>query len=232
MRNPRKMVGGAKLHVDSNPTPTRDTWRAQTKPCVHQDPRTPQRKSQTCVCISCRGAGEQWSAAGSGAPCAASRVTQPVAQAILEKVTTIPPKSRQADDPQTAEQSHQNILALLKNSRTHNRFPNLGVWKRDWEPSENLTLEASQIWLQNLHRAGETDSWRAQTKACTHQDPGERSSDPTRDWPRLACECLGVSSGGMGRWWPAAGLGRLSAVWLCVPRNFQRRSPLSSLPLP
>ena len=28
---------------------------------------------------------------------------------------------------------------------------------------------------------GETDSWSAHTKLCTHQDPGERSSDPTRD---------------------------------------------------
>ena len=28
---------------------------------------------------------------------------------------------------------------------------------------------------------GETDSWRAQTKSHAHQDPGERSSDSTRD---------------------------------------------------
>ena len=46
------------------------------------------------------------------------------------------------------------------------------------------------IWLQNLHRTEETDSWRAQTKPCVHQDPGERSGDPTRDWARLAWECL------------------------------------------
>ena len=36
-----------------------------------------------------------------------------------------------------------------------------------------------------------------------HRDPGERSSDPTGDRPRLACECPGVSSGGVGWWWPA-----------------------------
>jgi len=28
------------------------------------------------------------------------------------------------------------------------------------------------------------------TKPGVHQDPGERSSDPTRDCGRLACECL------------------------------------------
>ena len=35
----------------------------------------------------------------------------------------------------------------------------------------------------------ETDSWRAQTEPCVHQNPGERSNDPTRDLPRLVCEC-------------------------------------------
>ena len=32
------MVGGAKLHLESNPIPTRDAWRAQTKLHVQQDP--------------------------------------------------------------------------------------------------------------------------------------------------------------------------------------------------
>ena len=38
----------------------------------------------------------------------------------------------------------------------------------------------------------------------------------TRDQPRLACECPGVSRGGVGQQWPAAGSGALSAamrVW-------------------
>ena len=61
----------------------------------------------------------------------------------------------------------------------------------------------------NLHRTGETDSWRAQTEPCAYQDPGERSSDPTKGWPS---ECPGSLSRGVGRWWPAAGLGALSAA--------------------
>ena len=64
----------------------------------------------------------------------------------------------------------------------------------------------------NLHRTEETHSQKAQTKPCTHQDTGERSSDPTRDWPRLACECPGVSSRGMGQQWPTAGSGALSVA--------------------
>ena len=31
----------------------------------------------------------------------------------------------------------------------------------------------------------DTDSWRAQTKPCAHQDPGEKSSDPAGDCPDL-----------------------------------------------
>ena len=49
-----------------------------------------------------------------------------------------------------------------------------------------------------------------------HQDPGQRNSDPTGDCPGLACGCPGVSGGGVGWWWPAAGLGTLSVavpVW-------------------
>ena len=71
-------------------------------------------------------------------------------------------------------------------------------------------------------------SWRAQTKSCVHKDPGERSSDPTRNWPRLARECPGASSRGVDRWRPAAGLGALSVA----VHAFWRRSPSSSLPPP
>ena len=35
---------------------------------------------------------------------------------------------------------------------------------------------------------------------------------PSRDRPRLARECPGVSSTGVGQWWPAAGLGALSVA--------------------
>ena len=43
-----------------------------------------------------------------------------------------------------------------------------------------------------------------------------RSSDPTRDWPSLGRGCPGVSSGGMSRWWPAAGSGALSVAVLAL----------------
>ena len=42
----------------------------------------------------------------------------------------------------------------------------------------------------------------AQTEPCAQEDPGERSSDVTRDWPRFARECPGVS----GEVWVSGGL--------------------------
>ena len=55
------------MHLESNPIPTRDAQRAQKKPCAHQDLETPQRLSQLCLSVSCRGMGQQWTAAGAGA---------------------------------------------------------------------------------------------------------------------------------------------------------------------
>ena len=47
-----------------------------------------------------------------------------------------------------------------------------------------------------------------------HQDPGERSSDPNEDQPRLACECPGVFGEAVGQRWPIAGSGtECSRVW-------------------
>ena len=54
--------------------------------------------------------------------------------------------------------------------------------------------------------------WEHTIYIVVFMDADERSSDPTRDWLRLVCECPGVSGGGVGRWWPAAGLGTLSVA--------------------
>ena len=91
-------------------------------PCVHQDPET---EPKLCLSVSCRGMGQQWTAAGAGA---------------------------------------LGAVDLLWHKPTWRRSPLIPPQSR-----------------QNLHRTRETDSWRAQTKAWVHQDPGERSSDPTRD---------------------------------------------------
>ena len=68
------MVGGAKSCLESNPIPTRDAQRAEAKPCVYQDPGTPQETEPDLplsVNVSCKGMGQQWPATGTEALAAA-----------------------------------------------------------------------------------------------------------------------------------------------------------------
>ena len=56
---PQQTVGGAKSHLESNATPTREARRAQTKSSVHQE--TPQRLIRPafeCLSVSCGGTGQ------------------------------------------------------------------------------------------------------------------------------------------------------------------------------
>ena len=82
-RSPRKVVGGAKSHLESKPITARDAQRTQTnlvwseitfrikahnhqrrsedsnKPCVHQDPETPPEiETELCLSVSCGGTGK------------------------------------------------------------------------------------------------------------------------------------------------------------------------------
>ena len=48
-KKPQQHSRKGKITLRTKPIPTRDAQRAQTKPCVHQDPETPQRVSQICL---------------------------------------------------------------------------------------------------------------------------------------------------------------------------------------
>ena len=87
------------------------------------------------------------------------------------------------------------------------------LWHKPSWRSSPLTPPQSR---QYLDRTELTDSWRAQTELCAYQDPGERSSDPRRDWPSPARECPGVSSGGVGGGCRAAGLGGTESGSMCL----------------
>ena len=60
-----KIVGGAKLHLESNPLPSRDPQRAQTNLCV-PEPRDPTETETELFECSCGGMGLQRTAAGAG----------------------------------------------------------------------------------------------------------------------------------------------------------------------
>ena len=121
---------------------------------------------------------------------------------IAINLTIEPPSGR----PTNWNNCIKEVLTLLWKSRHHNRLLNLGIQQRGWESPGNLTLRVSGFRLQNCHRTGETEALQGhKQKPCVHQDPGEMSSDPARDWVRFACECFGVSSSGVSWQWSSWG---------------------------
>ena len=74
-----------------------------------------------------------------------------------------------------------------ENSKAHTRFPNLGIWQRDWlrefdfEGQWNLIIELPQDWGNRLLEA-------TNKTFCTPRPRGKEQW-PIRDWARLACEC-------------------------------------------
>ena len=93
--------------------------------------------------------------------------------------------------------------------RPHNRLSNPGIQQMDWVSPENLILKVRRSWLQKSHRVRVTESWRAQASR-----PRRKEQWPQQDWAKLACVCLGIFGGGMGRQWPAWGQGHwLQRSW-------------------
>ena len=73
----------------------------------------------------------------------------------------------------------KNLFHCCESSGSTTDFPpwvsdkGMGIpWECDLEGHQDLITEFPQDWENR-------DSWRAQTKPCVHQDPGERSIDPT-----------------------------------------------------
>ena len=130
--------------------------------------------------IFCGGTGQQWTAMWKGALAAADLGSTAcginksqrrfIYGDLLEEVSI----SLTIQLPSPWPTNWRTIISkkfshYWKSSGVHNRFPNLGIWQRDWEPPGNLTLKPSGIWLQNFHRTGETETLgRAQTKSCAH----------------------------------------------------------------
>ena len=67
---------------------------------------------------------------------------------------------------------------------------------------EEVTLNPTTE-VPELTQDWEIDFWRAQTEPCMHQDPGKRSSDPTRDLLRSVQESPAEAwvSGGLLQGW-------------------------------
>ena len=109
-RSPSKTVGGAKLDLESNSIPARDAWRAQTKPCMHQE--TQQRLSQAFL----------W-----------------MFECLLQR--------------------YRSKVVCRKGQGLW--VQQTWVWHKPFWRRSPLTPPQS---CHYLHRTGETDPWRAQTK--------------------------------------------------------------------
>ena len=80
----------------------------------------------------------------------------------------------------------KQVLTLLWRFWIPCQASSLGIWQRDWEPSGNLALRASGIWLQNFQRTeGNRDSSPGgHTQNLAHINMG--------DWTKTTC-CRGPS---------------------------------------
>ena len=119
-KSPNKMVGGAKLHLESNPILTRDARKAQTKPCAHQDPGTPQETEPELPPAEAQ--------VSSGLP-QGPGLWLPKTWEVQHVSPTIEPPKRQPTNWRTS--IPKKFLHCCKSSGAHNIFANLGIRQRD-----------------------------------------------------------------------------------------------------
>ena len=91
-----------------------------------------------------------------------------------------------------------------KSGATHIRFPSLGLWHWEKEPSEHLTLKASGTWSRELHRTGENRD--SALRGCTQglvntRTLREKNSDCIAAWTRPTCWSWRVSWGSRRQLW-------------------------------
>ena len=99
---------------------------------------------------------------------------------------------------------------LLELTWAISRYSHAQQWQQGQRRSPCKTLGGANLHLES-NPIPTRDAQRAHTNLMSTRTR-RKERWPIRHWPRLAQECLGVSSGGMGRWWPAAGLGALSVA--------------------
>ena len=163
------------------PMPTRDAWRVQAKLCVHQDPEegavAPQETEPdlpVSVWVSpkeAQGSSSRW-----GGWHKSPQRRSPLAL----------PQSCQVGDTQAGEQLHQrNSSTVAKILGPITDFPTWGSSKGAENPQGIGLWRSAGFDYRASTGLGKERLLRAQTKPCAHQDPGEGSSDPTRDPAKL-----------------------------------------------
>ena len=117
---PARWQEGQKSHLGSNPIPTRDARKAQTKPCAHQDPGTPQETEPELPPAEAQ--------VSSGLP-QGPGLWLPKTWEVQHVSPTIEPPKRQPTNWRTS--IPKKFLHCCKSSGAHNIFANLGIRQRD-----------------------------------------------------------------------------------------------------
>ena len=170
------------------------------------------RHAFECLSVPCKGVGHPWPAAGTGSLAAADLGGPHVEYALPEEVTISPtgqPPARWLTNWRTIipkKSSH-----CCGSSRPHNRFPNLGIRQRDWEPPREFYFEGQWDLITELPQDWETETpgGHKQNLVCTRTQE-KAALTPQETWARLASECSGVS----GEAWTGSGPLQRQGHWL------------------
>ena len=176
-----------------------------SKSCVYQGPRERTPTKEPVLPVRVWGSpAEAWVSSGLlrwwGTDSSSPGKCSEWHKSSWRKSPLAPLESHPVGNPQIREQfylrSSWTVAKLLGPTR------DFQTWKSG---KRTETLQGILLWRTRVcdYRTStgkfwNRDSWRAQAKPGAHQDPRERSSDPTRDWAALACDCLGLSGGGVG----------------------------------
>ena len=200
------MVGGVQLWLKSNFIPSKDVCRAQANLVCTKDPgKEPLQETEPVLPVRVWGSPAEarvssgllrWRGADNSSPGKCSEWHK----SSWRKSPLAPLESHPVGDPQIREQFYlRSSWAVAKLLAPTTDFQTWESGKRTETP-QGIWLWRTRVfdYRTSTGKFWNRDSWRAQAKPGAHQDPRERSSDPTRDWATLACDCLGVSGGGVG----------------------------------
>ena len=138
--------------------------------------------------------------------------------------------NRRVGGPQTGGQLHHRGSPTVVKVLSPRSDSQPGDLAKGLEIPRESDVKGQQDLNADFHRAGETDSiLGGQTQNLVHQDPGDRSSDPTGDGTKPGCWCWSIPCRGMVGRAPLGDKGAGSSGSRCTCRHEPSRSlsPLS-----
>ena len=145
------------MHMCISLIPAKDPRSTQIKPCVHQDPETPQKLSQTCLWVFACLLRQH----GSALACCRDRASGYSRSGRCDmwhnsserRLPLVPPYSHQADYPQTGEQLYQRYsCTVAKVLGPITVFPTWGSSKSTENPQRIWIWRPAGFYYRNSTR--------------------------------------------------------------------------------